>query len=441
MQPSGFSFLFIFYLLLGICANPFVDDYGLQLKVIQKIAKYDAENITISQRCLVVYYIGSVPAEDSMDVIVNNVKLFVSAMQSHSETAKNRAFYIFRVVGGGENTLIKHLPLTSNNAAFMKCAPGSSDLFTHINTVAVLGDTIMSKFQSVVFLNEEARGPFEGRRNGEWLKAFTAVFETTPNIGMVGPLISCEIAPHVQTHVFAMRSSVALEVFSEFNPRKPAGRRNRAKHLEISFTTEILNMGYNITSLFYKRRFDKEVFGGQCISGEGNSMQYKSNPTSWCDIKPRDALFMKWGGPPLRIKGYYCQDTIESIRKATVGIALAEPYLDLVLPETVYGGRLHALHKEYDEEEWRDRTTQPLRAYPPVPVPAAQDQAAGASTSTVLALPAGKVAVPTLPPPPPVQKVCLLVRTALMHGRAASNSTRNVRMDLDLLIRCMYSVK
>lgn len=386
----------------------FVDDATLQLNVLRAISAFDKDNVALKSRSLAVYTIDHITADNSPDIWENNVKLFVSAVLSHSRKAKHQAYYIFCVVGGAEHTLSKFLPFNAPNVAFIKAPGGHGDLLGHVNTIALLGDTIVSKFSSVLFLNQDARGPFEDRTDGRWWRRFVTTFEENPLVGIVGSMISCEIGPHVQTHAFAMRSEVAMEVFSEFNPRRIAGKKNRNRHLETSLSTETTSLGHAMSSLYYQRKFNRTVFAGACVTKEGNSPVYRSNPTSWCDVLPQDALFMRFGGHPLRIRGYYCQETLDAIARATEQIAISEPSLQLIQPETIYGGKFHALYKEFNAEQWRDRN--------------------------VSLLSSAKAVVPGLAP----EKVCLLVRTSSMHGSAAANKTNVVLTDLKQLIRSKY---
>jgi hypothetical protein len=389
-----------------LAAAHFDSDAQVQLKVLQAIARLESDNVPVGKRALSIYYLSNaISEEDSIDVIENNLKIYASAVQQHNSSESiRRAFYIFNVAGGSDNILAKHLPYNAENVAFMKTSVQHNDLLAHIQMVSLLGETVVSKFRLVFFLNHDARGPFIGRRNGAWWKFLTASFDGESPVALLGPVISCEIAPHVQTHAFAMRSDVVLEIFADFNPRSATGKRNKLKHIETALSTEALNAGYQLASVYYQRRFGQSVFNGTCVTKEGNTAQYRSNPTSWCDVKPSDAIFMKWGGPPLRIKGYYCKDTIDSIRDESLKLAASEPKLKLTLPETIYGGKMHALHEEHDRQLWMDRSTPRLPVRP--------------ATA------------------PDASKVCLIVRTSLQQGKIARENSKLVQMDINMLISC-----
>ncbi len=272
------------------------------------------------------------------------------------------------------------------------------DLTAHVHTLHMLGEAVISRYHSILFLSSEERGPFEDRENGAWWNRIISVFNSYPHVGVLGSSISCEIAPHVQSHALALRSDAAVRILLKSHIKGG---------LETGLTTTALKLGYNISSLTYQRRWNETVFNGECRHAQGNYPMFDANPSSWCDIRPDDALFMKWGGAPLSLRGYYCQQTIDSIREATMKIAEADQSVHLALPETIFGGPLYALSKEYDLERWNDRFVQHLKFY---------------------SLPRGGQEP---------QKVCFLVRTAIMHGRnATGNSTNGVQMDLNLLVSC-----
>lgn len=69
---------------------------------------------------------------------------------------------------------------------------------------------------------------------------------------------------------------------------------------------------------------------------------------------------MKWGGEPLRINGYYCPQTVRYMLDELESLAIAEPQLGLIVPETVASGRLYDLYREYTHEMWVDRSNSVL---------------------------------------------------------------------------------
>lgn len=388
--------------------STFVNESTLHLRVKDEIKSWDDNSIPISRRSLVVYHLGELTSEESIDVAENNVKLFTAAVLVHTSSAHHKAFYIFRVVGGKKNILARHLPLGSSNTAICKCSHHSRDIMAQINTIHSLGSEVVDKVHSLLFLNHDARGPFEGRENGAWWDRITNIFNTYPQVGLVGATISCEISAHVQSHAIALRSNAAAQIFAEFDTSTPAGRRNRAGHLEVTLSAIAVAKGFRLSSLAYERHWNEPEYVGRCISSKGNYQLYNANPTSWCDIRPEEALFTRWGGPTLSLRGYYCQKHIDNIHEATMKIAESEHSVHLALPETIFGGPLYALSKEYDLERWNDQSLKRVKFN---------------------SLPRGGQTP---------QKVCFLVRTALMHGKNATKNANSVEMNLDLFITSTF---
>ena len=379
-----------------------MNDTSLHTRISLSINNFDAKKVPLNQRSLVIYRIGELSEGDSFEVAENNVKIFAAAVQSHSATASHQAFYIFRVVGGKKNRLAKYLPYNLTNVALSKCAAHvKTDLGAHVNTIHILGDSLVQKFHSVLFLNHEARGPFEGRANGAWWNRITRIFNDHPSVGMIGPTISCEIAPHVQSYAFAMRSESIVKVFAEFNPRSAAGKKNKEEVLETAITTTALRLGYKIASLTSERHWGETVFNGKCRNSS-NPNTASLNPTSWCDFRPEEALFMRWGGEPLTVPDFYCLETMNHIYKATAQIAARDANLHLTLPEKLTSQPSASsfvphlsLAEEYELERARDQAVRHMKE---------------------------------------PQKVCFLVRTSTSVGRQATKKSLVESMNLDLFI-------
>jgi len=381
-----------------------VNETTIQMRVKEELKLWDEGSVPLSRRSIVVYHLGELSNEESIDVAENNVKVFTAAVLAHTNSAHHRAFYIFRVVGGKRNVLARHLPLGSPNSVISKCSHHSRDIMAQINTIHVLGTEVVDKVHSLLFVNHDARGPFEGRENGAWWDRITNIFNTYPQVGLIGATISCEITAHVQSHAIAVRAKAAWSIFEEFDPSTPTGKRNRAAHPEIALSSVAIAKGYKLSSLAYERHWKEPEYVGRCISSKGNYQLYNANPTSWCDIRPDEALFTRWGGPTLSLRGYYCQKHIDNIHEATMKIAESEHSVHLALPETIFGGPLYALSKEYDLERWNDKSLKRVK-YNSLP--------RGGETP---------------------QKVCFLVRAAWMHGKNATKRANSVQMDLDLFI-------
>lgn len=384
-----------------LCVQSSIDGDLLHRKLDGHISMADSKGIHSSRRYLTVYHIGTMWSEDSPDVYENNLKLFVSAMVSDNQGADHSSFYIFHVVDLERNSLARFLSPTTEYSMIINGATGMSDIQSHIHVISKIGASLMSKFATALFLNYETRGPFKDRKSGSWWNSFSNVLQTHPSVGIVGSTINCDMHAYVQTHAFAMPGKLAHRVFDILQRDKHHTKR---KQLEVSVTTETRKLGYTIASLLYQKRLNETVFADDCLSSQGNGA-FLANPSTWCNLRPEEVLFAKWGGMPMRNRDYYCQDSVDSVLQATMKIAESES-LKLALPETILGGKLHSLHREYDQEVWRDRSVQRI------------------TTAEQL-----KVATGESP-----KKVCFLVRTAIMHGKAANAGSTAVNMDLDLFV-------
>lgn len=393
-----------FLLLCSVCIPNLVDETDLVTKVTSSLAAYDARNVTVGRRSLVIYHVGENQHFESLDVAENNIKLFVSAIEQHSTNAEHQAIYIFRIDSGKLNNLFHLLPQGLPNVVILRSSAKFSYLQTHIQTVHMLTDPVALKFHSMLFLNHYARGPFEDRINGGWWKHLINPFTANSLLGLLGSTISCEVTPHVQAFAFIMRTKVALDVFAPYHPRKAASIKRNSERIEFAITNSTLKLGYEIASIYYQRRHHQSVFRGRCADGRGDTALKLSNPGGWCDVLPQTTLFMRWGSLPYR--GFYCDDVIEVVQEATIAISQAETSLQLVLPETIEGGHFYPLVKEYNLEVWKDRFVVPHKTH--------SLTAAGVQP----------------------EKVCFLVRSAFTQAKNLTTNT--VAMDLHEFIKCKH---
>jgi hypothetical protein len=389
-------------------AGPFLDDAALQLKVLDYIATMDSENVHPSHRALAIYHLGSPSHDDSIDVAENNVKLFMSAVKQHSGNSTYRAFYVFNVVNAHANPLFAHrLPDLPNVAYRRGYHHTMGDLMSLVHTVTLIGEGILNKFAMIMYLHSGTRGPFYNRQNGEWWKHFMEPMKENPKLGMIGPTISCDTTPHMQSYTMVTKVDVAVAIAKDSNFKKATRKRGPTANLQQMLTNAALTLGYQLSSIYDRYARGLQVFNGTCGVGTANSIYFAANPTSWCESTPNKLLFLRWGGAPMRVRGYYCQNVIDSVRARTLEIAYEEKHLSVqyVLPETMYGAPWYSATKDYDLEVWRDRSV------------VQQD---------LNTRPRGGTAYPS--------KVCLVVRTSIAHGDKATAKSRVVPMNLRLFI-------
>lgn len=171
------------------------------------IKDYGLRQVDVSRRTLVIFHIGDLGlASNSLDIAINNLKIFLGSMEKHSKSSFYKAFYLFNVVDEF-NPLLGLIPTTRSNVAMLRWTKATSDLEIHLRTVQVLGTNVTDQFSTIVFGNQGMRGPLARRENGEWIGEFQKVLNAH-NVAMMGPTMSCEVLPHIQTHMFAIRTSI-----------------------------------------------------------------------------------------------------------------------------------------------------------------------------------------------------------------------------------------
>ena len=306
-------------------------------------------------RSLIIYHLGPLREKaNSMDVMANNVKLFVGSIQKSGNSVASPDFYIFNVVGES-HPLQSLVPNHLDNVGLMQWNATDSDLATHLQTVEMLSTEITSKFEAVLFVNHGVRGPLVRRKNGEWIEDFVQPLRSN-NVAMLGPTLSCEVSPHVQTHMFALRTSLLPFVQAKMKEKLEAkykSWKDLIASLEVGLTGLIMSAGYNVSSLMY--RSQGQMYFSQCLKYNGPQNLVDKNPTSWCGLSPGALVFVKWGGEAMRNPGYMCNSMVNQMDDALAQIALAEPHLQLTVPEVRRGGRMSKVFKMYAQEAWIDR--------------------------------------------------------------------------------------
>jgi hypothetical protein len=272
-----------------------IDQRGLKAAVTEAVASQDAAKVPTIKRVLVVYHVGLISLDYSSDVVVNNLKIFSSAVLSHHDGTHAEALYLFNILGGDTNPFFKYLPCSNVNTM---CASSDHeaaeletliDLETHRDVVDILGEDLLTQFKHVMFMNHEARGPFEKHTNGEWLTMFTSLMDkpnrgvantallssyghhmvpvaaayeanSTQSIGAVSVGISCEPEPRLLTHAFMLSSARVTAAFGAVSTAASATEEsqsgsNREEHLGAALTMHLLRKGVTIASLVQMARF------------------------------------------------------------------------------------------------------------------------------------------------------------------------------------------
>lgn len=378
----------------------------------EKLANYikflDDLQLPVLERTFVVFHIGRIDPRNSIEVILNNLRIFQSAMLLDSD-GKHGLFYLFNIVDGADNMLFRYVDGSNFNTAINIWTATPSDIYTHLRTLSIFSDVILKSFGSVFFLNNGVRGPLTHRAEGQWIKPFHQLLFAN-NVGIVGATMSCELAPHIQTHFFGIRSQVVPIVTKEYDAfRTFESWPALIRYYEVGLTELIQRSGYNISSLFYNHRLGHPYFTGQCISAVKFVNDHTvDNPSRWCDITTEEVVLYKWGGDMLRTNGFICDQTKVRMKNTLLALSKEVPAkYELEIPETLRGGSHFDLFKQYEQEMFRETL---LANQPPAP--------------------AKRLKM--------TDKVCLLVRTASMHDiqKNVSLMNRDVFDGLDNFIKC-----
>ena len=401
-------------------------------KLSYKIEQYEELKTAKHRRNLVIYHLGKPNVEHSgLDVSTNNIKMFVSALMTHLDGSKQEAFYLFNVADGKDNPLREYLPKRHPNVGVIDWHHVNVENDLSMRTLKLLGLDVLNSFGAVFFTSNDVRGPLVHRRAGQWLEEYRKLLDNN-NVGMVGPVINCENNPHVSTYMYAWRTSLFNLLWDTENPQEQLGNSDFVR-----------SSGYNISSMLYARKYRSPYFNGKCALGTGSKLQPTLNPVTWCTILPRDVLFMYWGGEAVRSLGYMCSHTQAMMRDALATISEKHPDMGLIVPETLVGGRLYEMYKEYSEELYMDRVrpkAQPgLNTTLPSEEEVAQDEATKRHKSGFSLFGSSEASKRTgIHTVPFVDEVCFAIRTAFMHDSSEEIQSQNMFEDVDIdgFIQC-----
>jgi hypothetical protein len=368
---------------------------------------------------------------DAIDLVINNVKIFIAAVLKHGLSSNQKAFYIFNVAAITDSPLSQLIPSFLPNVAVIDWVFSSSAMNSHVRTLGLLGSEALSGFSAVFCLGSGARGPLADSADGQWLNAYRTLLDAN-NVGLVGPIINCEDKPHVQVHAFGIRVSLVPLMLREVdNYYTSKTFVTMEDHFRTRLTDVVIAAKYSIASLVLYRRAQKEYFDGTCLNSTKTSIApYKfkhmygraSSSVDWCMIHPKEAIFMRWSGEVLNAKGFMCGKSVAMNTQVNVAVGdqvqqlmgdLASlddrNQLQLATPEVSTGGKLHDLYRQYVFEDPERAVL--LDALPTRPLSSAASS-----------------------------KACFLVRSAFMHDPSyhpqPKASFKLLRMDLDGFIKC-----
>jgi hypothetical protein len=371
--------------------------------------------------CLIVYNVEDIEGRNtSMVQVVDNVRLFMEAIKA---APVNDCFFWINVGSGIPERVYSLIPTHLHNVASVKWTYETSPMYSFMETLRMLGGDTLSRVGAIASLSSGVRGPLLQLENGAWLSEYKALLDTS-GVGLVGPIIGCEVSPHVQTHMFMLRPVlvqpllVALEKYYLQRTFVPMEEYFRVRLSQIAH-----GAGLKIASMLRAKRTTKAYLDRNSECTE----LFRVRDGETCALDPADVLFMRWGGGDWGEAGYPCSKgvvmdpvTLGRVRGLTRSALRPEDALHrgLIKHEVVSGGLLYDLYREHSAEldqydaAITQQGTQPGRL---------QDRQSADS------------------------KVCFLVRTAAMHDPKYAASQHSgedklsfVEMDLDVLIKCKY---
>lgn len=287
-------------------------------KLVSTTLRMDYENIPQRHRIIIVYHIGFLGPGDSLQVNADNVRTFLTSL--HENELQDSTFIIINVSGGVNSDpvssanernaledVVDAVGLSSELSCKLAWSFTKSDLLTHALTVGVLQDELYPFFGTFIFLNNGMRGPLARRTH--WVQHFV---DHLRSVALTGPVLSCEIHPHVPTPMFAFSDDL-VEMFLkvELGTQESESWRDVILKREIGLSRAVVASGKRIGSLLHKSRWNETFFDGNCRPELGNG-----NVSHYCEAFFTDSLFVKYGGEFYR-QGLFCKLVVREVEAAT----------------------------------------------------------------------------------------------------------------------------
>jgi hypothetical protein len=154
-----------------------------------------------------------------------------------------------------------------------------------------------------------------GRQDAQWLSTFTSMLHPEEGVIAAGPQVSCEIMPHLQTHMYIVAAAV-VPLLTAYQLAISAVEQHQRlvyiEHVEVGMTQFLLHAGYRVASLPAHNRAphasNSSVWTGTCTRAE--------NPNTSCEIVPATSVFVKFGGEMMRRKSF-CDLFVKAVTLAT----------------------------------------------------------------------------------------------------------------------------
>ncbi|KAF5826724.1 hypothetical protein DUNSADRAFT_2261 [Dunaliella salina] len=154
-----------------------------------------------------------------------------------------------------------------------------------------------------MMINCGARGPYFSNTSRSWLTPFRN--KLTHDVKLVGPTISCELRPHVQSYAMMTDRIGAALLVKMWSNLAQRSHLDMIEQGEVAFSTALLRSGWNIASLEARRFIHDYRLNSTCDPEFPNlDNSIFSNPTA-CRIEmspgcqglePCEQIFVKNGG-------------------------------------------------------------------------------------------------------------------------------------------------
>lgn len=270
-------------------------------------------------RVVIVYHVGLLGPGDSFEMNANNLRVFLTSL--HQNKLSESTFVVMNISGGGHNRstsvsenminpltdVIGDADLDSERSCAIRWSHTKSDLLTHALTVGALHKELSPSFGTYIFLNNGVRGPLARRK--EWVTDFV---EHLREVDMTGPVLSCQIMPHIPTPMFAFSSDL-LELFLSVQLQSSESEpwQDIVMKREIGLSQTVLASGRLLGSLLHKFRWNEDHFDGSCRPELGDL-----NVSFYCEPFFNESIFIKYGGDFYR-SGFFCAKVLNEVELVT----------------------------------------------------------------------------------------------------------------------------
>ena len=237
-----------------------------------------------------------------------NLRIFVDRSQFNND------FIHYNFIVLGRTQLSEELKTSISKlsrASVVRLKNERIDLCSHTDALKIhlsRNDLTLSYYDYYFFTNCGMRGPYFRHKSinkgdsSSWLKPF--IFAMSNVTKAVGPTISCEIFPHVQSYAImldAVSVSFAFKIWSceRFNI-SANHRMNSTEKLHLINSTEVelsrvlLRNGYNIASITMYQNVDFRDDSTSKCTFSGNPTA--CFPPSCLSLDPCDLVAVKYGG-------------------------------------------------------------------------------------------------------------------------------------------------